>query len=78
MAPPSGPTAPVPDNSLPAHALANQTLADDALGDDALGVDASQEPELRQATISPAQHGLRLDKALVRWRQSSHAAGCSS
>ena len=59
MAPLSGPAALAPsldpDNSLSAAALA----------DDSLGDDATQETEVRQATISSAQHGLRLDKALV-------------
>jgi 23S rRNA pseudouridine1911/1915/1917 synthase len=55
MAAPSGPAAPQPD----------LTTAPDALADEAPGDDAVLEAEVRQAGISPAQHGLRLDKALV-------------
>ena len=55
MAPLSGPAPQAPDTSLPADPLA-EDLPDD---------ERAQEPEVRQTTISPAQHGLRLDKALV-------------
>ena len=55
MAPPSGPPA---SQALPDG-------APDALADELPGDDPSPEAELRQAAVSPAQHGLRLDKALV-------------
>jgi 23S rRNA pseudouridine1911/1915/1917 synthase len=54
MAPPSGP-APHQDAGTPA----------DALADEAGGDDPGPEAEVRQAAVHPAQHGLRLDKALV-------------
>ncbi len=64
MAPPSGPPARVPDDSLPAFVLAGEAPGDDPAVDAGEAAEAA-EAELRQAAVSPAQHGLRLDKALV-------------
>ncbi len=60
MAPPSGPAAPAPDTT----ATTAELLADEAPGDDP-ALDVALDAELRQAAVRPAQHGLRLDKALV-------------
>ena len=59
MAPPSGPAA-----SLAAPGSVADAVAD-AAADDLPGDDAAADAEVRQALVHSAQHGLRLDKALV-------------
>ena len=55
MAPPNGPAG-----SQAAHSGDREAPGDDMPGDD-----PAAEAEVRQAAVSPAQHGLRLDKGLV-------------
>jgi len=59
MAPPSGPAA-----SLAAPGSLADAVAD-AAADDLPGDDPAADAEVRQALVHSAQHGLRLDKALV-------------
>jgi len=55
-----------PADALPSDALApDALLPDDLMSDELPADDAALQAEVRQAAVSPTQHGLRLDKALV-------------